>query len=499
MKKTVLFGLFMAMMGASMAQVDTFALDNMPRYFYLGNQWFDYDNYFAPSYPRHSDGTLCPVPALAYDVLFCSSSGNVGSGFWGVEMLISNQREHLPTGNLNIRNFAAGKHSDTAIRMAGVALMLPRYFDGSRVRNSLITEGFDAITLKLMDTSMNVIAEGTSLLSDSVGKPVFLFNGHFREVNPILAFTEEWTGAGVDNSYFVYYDIHEVYFDNSITVADSFYLGAYLRKILSSGKEEVGVAIPSIYEFHRELNGQNPYAPTDRITSPFNWKAQGGDHLVDFIPATTSYIFESVDDSVWFATTPGEDNYGYMLIFPILEPDCGLRGEIRWNPTGGGNVRVRWESGSNDTLWEVSYGPSGTAPEDGTVVTTTSPSALLGGIGTDTHYVAYVRALCTRYRDTVWSDWSDSISIFISTQGIVDAEGSEDIVLSSNPASATVRLTSGTPLTDIEVYTAKGAFYKRIPTTGCEAVLDVATWPRGTYLLRITTPLGPVTKKLLVQ
>jgi len=29
--------------------------------------------------------------------------------------------------------------------------------------------------------------------------------------------------------------------------------------------------------------------------------------------------------------------------------------------------------------------------------------------------------------------------------------------------------------------------------------LDVSSWPSGTYLLRITTPTGTTTKKLLIQ
>ena len=35
--------------------------------------------------------------------------------------------------------------------------------------------------------------------------------------------------------------------------------------------------------------------------------------------------------------------------------------------------------------------------------------------------------------------------------------------------------------------------------SGLQATLDVASWPAATYLLRITTPMGTVTKKLIVR
>jgi hypothetical protein len=54
-------------------------------------------------------------------------------------------------------------------------------------------------------------------------------------------------------------------------------------------------------------------------------------------------------------------------------------------------------------------------------------------------------------------------------------------------------------LSHIEAYNAGGQKVYEAPASGLEAVIDVAPWPRGTYLLRITTPLGTVTKKLLVQ
>ena len=54
-------------------------------------------------------------------------------------------------------------------------------------------------------------------------------------------------------------------------------------------------------------------------------------------------------------------------------------------------------------------------------------------------------------------------------------------------------------LTRIEAYDPNGHRVADLPATGLQATLDVASWPAATYLLRITTPMGTVTKKLIVR
>ena len=68
-----------------------------------------------------------------------------------------------------------------------------------------------------------------------------------------------------------------------------------------------------------------------------------------------------------------------------------------------------------------------------------------------------------------------------------------------NPATERVQVLSSFGLTHLEAYDADGRRVAEREASGLEATLDVTAWPRGTYLLRITTPVGTVTKKLLVQ
>ena len=71
--------------------------------------------------------------------------------------------------------------------------------------------------------------------------------------------------------------------------------------------------------------------------------------------------------------------------------------------------------------------------------------------------------------------------------------------LQPNPASERVLVTSSFGLRRLEVYNAAGAKVAEQPATGYSATLDVAALPEGSYLVRIATPSGSVTKKLLVQ
>ena len=72
-----------------------------------------------------------------------------------------------------------------------------------------------------------------------------------------------------------------------------------------------------------------------------------------------------------------------------------------------------------------------------------------------------------------------------------------------NPAAHEVTVTSSFGISAIEAYNAAGALVfgssdsNQLSPSAMR--LDVSSWPRGTYLLRIHTPAGTTTKKLIVQ
>lgn len=423
MKKTILFGLFMVIVGLSTAQqVDTFALTNMPKNYYI-EEWPDSGAFTSHhTYAIIEGFTIWGLRILNIGVPRCLTIGYDNADIFGYDFW------NAP----NIKNFAVGKHSDTPISVAGIAFLYPRSkwnyntFSLDFIRDAWLSHGYDQLKLQLLDTGMNVLAEGTSILTDSIGKPVFQIIG---QVNPEVYLGTNYVYQQFGQRGPVIFDIYEAAFPTPVTVTDSFYLALHFEKSqVDSIKEYYSVPVPGIYE-RMAMNQNADYAYYSDYDFPkIEWLAQGSYRFDSIDEYGTDVYFDTVNDDNWFTFNLCEENHGYMLIFPILETPCHVPTGIRWNPAGGGNVHLRWDSGEWDTEWEVSYGLSGTAPDDGTVVAATTPSVRLSGIGTDTHYVAYVRTKCV-VRDTLWSDWSDSISIFISTQGIVEIEGDGESVV----------------------------------------------------------------------
>ena len=73
------------------------------------------------------------------------------------------------------------------------------------------------------------------------------------------------------------------------------------------------------------------------------------------------------------------------------------------------------------------------------------------------------------------------------------------VSLGPNPATERVDVVSSLGMSSIEVYDDGGRKVHEQQTSGYKATLDVRGWASGTYLLRVTTPMGTATKKLLVR
>ena len=71
--------------------------------------------------------------------------------------------------------------------------------------------------------------------------------------------------------------------------------------------------------------------------------------------------------------------------------------------------------------------------------------------------------------------------------------------LQPNPATERVQVLSSFGLQEIEVYNAAGVKVDERKAAGYSATLDVSALPAGPYLVRIATPRGTVTKKLVVR
>ena len=193
--------------------------------------------------------------------------------------------------------------------------------------------------------------------------------------------------------------------------------------------------------------------------------------------------------------------YNHMTMsFPILAMKCYDVENLRYEPVGsaGTMAYVQWGLDILHDYYEVSYGPVGTPPGDGTVIQTHQPRVVINQLDRNTRYDVYVRAHCDR--DTSgWSSWSDTLHVHLATYGI-DNVGDEILSLSPNPArgTATVRCEAG--VQSVEVVSATGATVLSLDGGGAQAcVLDLAGLAKGVYVVRIATPQGTAAQKLAVE
>ena len=165
------------------------------------------------------------------------------------------------------------------------------------------------------------------------------------------------------------------------------------------------------------------------------------------------------------------------------------------------SLSVHWRSDTDAEFFQLSVCADTVEPDFGRLFTTSSTALALPTLHPDSTYRLYLRKQCAFRQDSVWSDWSAPLVIASrTTEGIGEAENNGwTIDINPNPATKQVHVATNFSLTQIEAFDEQGRLVQTLPATGLKATLDVSSWPRGTYLLRIQTPAGPTPKKLLVQ
>lgn len=94
--------------------------------------------------------------------------------------------------------------------------------------------------------------------------------------------------------------------------------------------------------------------------------------------------------------------------------------------------------------------------------------------------------------------WSDQVAFDLteSVAGITDVTDAE-ISVSPNPATDIVTVTSPDAISLIEIYSLSGVCMTAATPCHTEASIDVANYPAGHYVVRITTARETVTKRLI--
>ena len=281
---------------------------------------------------------------------------------------------------------------------------------------------------------------------------------------------------------------NEIYFHRPWAVPDTFYV--YVRYWI--GTQDVS------------LNFSDRYKKLDLAQNSVEWPRAYYFTDGEEIPANDDFFPRPYDTTQSLGGNPDYPRWAseWGREFPIMEPNrtrCGKPVGVRLAERGDGWVTVCWNGGSGDSYRVTVEGP------DDTVVMETADTAIrLDSLMPDANYWVQVQSLC-RYQyysfdSSFVNPGHTRMGFRTFSAGMTEPGDSPQITMHPNPASHAVEIVSSLPMTHIEVADVLGRVVGTYPQSNQNSfTLDVSPLSTGTYLLRITTPAGSTTKKLLVQ
>ena len=295
-----------------------------------------------------------------------------------------------------------------------------------------------------------------------------------------------------------HYSVFDLYFDEPVTVYDSFYVGGTQRMGMGSYNWDAYYLCYRLVRLDPVTSVASSYWPTWWKIYPYN--SYGGYH--------TPYQWYWTQSNMW------------MMVLPIIEvvdtsfanaPVCpkvsGLFSRGNYTDT----VKVQWDYDSLHPEYELSYGREGSRPGEGTVVTLSNNRWMFTDTAySDTPMVAYVRTVCREYDTLRWSGWSSPVYFRLHHEradtthheGISVPEESGDlsrfVQLMPNPTGGRTMVMSSYGIDRVEVYDVRGERVLEQTAHGTTAVIDVTDWQAGAYVVLVRTPAGTIAKRLVV-
>lgn len=318
--------------------------------------------------------------------------------------------------------------------------------------------------------------------------------------------------------------IQEYYFDSMITVTDSFYIGQ-TSHILGYNTSHNSIYYSDRYDTTNMHNNglcvQCPALAFDSLSYCSRYY-QGcpGKNDCESVP-THLYKYRNIQWANPYDATDTIDRdwhwdygYGYWLNFPIIYVDslynprfdCPAVENFRLEQMDSIRALFMWDANSDQDSWQLSYGLSGTLPDDGTIVNCPIQVGQIMGLDSGVHYDVYVRAVCNR-DSTMYSDWSGPLDVCWTdttggtTPGEVGVVSMLDALtyIVPNPASEYIQVMSSFRMSKVEVYNINGRKMLDKGVGDISTSFSVHDWPSDVYIIIIHTPVGNVAKKLVVR
>ncbi len=219
----------------------------------------------------------------------------------------------------------------------------------------------------------------------------------------------------------------------------------------------------------------------------------------EYDPSISSTIYKSPKDMDIFYHCEGYQDKRWGVAFPIIGFRCG---PIQWDTLDsytGDNAVVRWRSVEEGTVYNVRL-----VGEDGSDTTyiTSDTTFTFTQLSDSVRYNVMLRKQChyatSNYDTTVYGQWRSTLS-FGGNEGIVQPK-EESFSLAPNPAQGSVQVVLPKSATGGQLslcdLTGRELMVRTVVRTEME--LDISTLPTGTYLVKLTTPQGDSTKRLVV-
>lgn len=273
--------------------------------------------------------------------------------------------------------------------------------------------------------------------------------------------------------------LYEYYFNEPVTVNDSFYL--------SFGSQNFGRTFYALTQLSVDNMAQVP-----DVSRPCVRNVQ----QPEFPKFKYKYrLFHLGDSSIvmlneWETTEASV----FPLIFPILQyADC--KGVKNLHRSWWVENEIRFEWDSTDRMnrgWEFTFVPEGQSPETGTIIPCSEPRVQIT-FDPDIAYRAYVRQKCIGDQ---YGDWGNGLHFGYGETSISNPAEDATIV-TPNPTTGEVSVTSPHKLRQVEIYDMSGALLLSLQCQGENANIDLSNHAAGTYLMKIYTDNGTITKTVI--
>ena len=317
------------------------------------------------------------------------------------------------------------------------------------------------------------------------------------------------------------FPLHEAYFDKPVIVDSLFFVGgtSFNNYVIN-----VPVILPNsliIYKpvfTHPFTTYLYTYLPNDAPGIGYDEYLYFGlqyyderDTLIGIVD--TTYRFIGFDRTDWFPTFFAIFDTSYIYNPPdTIEclPPTGLH----LDDIDTATATIAWNH-QDSTLWQLQVFNADSIPDTSTFIDSLSINMIvLTDLDTGITYAARLRTLCTA--DTS-SGWTDTIQFRLPTPtddpndpddpddpddptGIDSPQNSPiDLYthLYPNPATTSLTVISSFHLHKIEIFSADGRLILATPAKGVSTTVDISSLAPATYIVRVTTPSGTATKRLV--